>query len=694
MAQSRMVRGMTGLLAAALTAGLGIAPVALGAEPAAWVAKVNDIYRGRDRMLPDDQRSEKTLLPAVGAIEAPPAELATVLRAALLAPGDALWSEADAWAQREPQRAALEALKKVGASEKPMAFLLLYGADEVPAEWKSADMYVDLGNPPLLAGAQFGYLHGLDRLAMLTHVEATRLGEAGQALDALNLLTDLVLFGRQMADREYRVEMRWGMDTMARGLERIRDVAWVRRDALSDQDLKKIIDRLDSANLRLDRLVLPKADRFAAEQVIEQAYVERQGPNPDNFGATMARLSAKDRPLTVFGESARWQTMAAQQAGTFDTIDAVADVFGGWEYRWNLPAFDRALEAPSDYERLDKSKFAMVDTIMGKIDELFHKRQALRAELGATRAGLAALAFQRRNKTFPSELSLTRPNYVKELERDPWSKDGNPFMFFVPIRDQPRGERDLPKPHMIAVLGVGGAPEGMPEEVVTLESVKLLLGAVMIEYAEDPRGIDLPDNSPELDRIFEEFVGKTAMEVRATLKEWRQLEQAAERAEKSNNTADYARAVRDMGAKLAEIAQARGKLEQVHAEVTAAREARRAKGVAASTEGRTPMAGMPSFLVPLDDSYFVLYSAATDQVGEWARSVGEGGSDILYWPSLLTLTRAHLEAQSLEPTTLGDAWIDFQPMMGAPAPKPSAETPGSKPSSSSPSSNPNRRRID
>ena len=38
---------------------------------------------------------------------------------------------------------------------------------------------------------------------------------------------------------------------------------------------------------------------------------------------------------------------------------------------------------------------------------------------------------------------------------------------------------------------------------------------ILVCRVEDPRGVDLPENSLEHDRILQEFVGKTAMEVRS-----------------------------------------------------------------------------------------------------------------------------------------------------------------------------------
>ena len=49
--------------------------------------------------------------------------------------------------------------------------------------------------------------------------------------------------------------------------------------------------------------------------------------------------------------------------------------------------------------------------------------------------------------------------------------------------------------------------------------------------------------------------------------------------------------------------------------------------------------GSITFTVELDESDFVIYSVGDDAVADWARESGIGGSDLLYWPSELTLLR-------------------------------------------------------
>jgi len=53
---------------------------------------------------------------------------------------------------------------------------------------------------------------------------------------------------------------------------------------------------------------------------------------------------------------------------------------------------------------------------------------------------------------------------------------------------------------------------------------------------------------------------------------------------------------------------------------------------------------LSSFDVQLDDTTFVVYSVGPDGEPNKARSAGPGGTDILYWPPIMSLTRQHERA--------------------------------------------------
>jgi hypothetical protein len=443
----------------------GLSTPALAQDDSAFLQRANDLYTGPDRAVPDARRSDLALLPVLAKMTPPPEGVETPLRAALATPGSDAWSAASQWASAAPQQAVLDQIRKVGESLGPgrnFAFLMPYGEANVSREARDAGLFVHVGDPPVLAAADFRYLPILDNAFALVNVEATRLASEGKAMDAATLLTRWTLFARQIADREFFAEKRWGVRNAIAGLERLRDLVHEHQDKFSGQQMADVIATLSEENLGAERLQIPRANLVAGEQIVARAFVERQGPS-DAFGATMASASAGDRPLRLFGEASRWQDAAAKHATTFETGDALRGVFGDWEYRWRLPEFDRGRKQSSDFDRLAKDRFAAVHLVAEGVQEMFDLRQRFRAEAEATRLALGVVGYKLDNGVFPRSLAGVRPRYVRTIGLDPYNESRQEFHFFVPIRDQPRAERELPKPHDVSVSVPSGVPVPAPE---------------------------------------------------------------------------------------------------------------------------------------------------------------------------------------------------------------------------------------
>lgn len=447
----------------ALSAG-SLSPAALAQDDARFLQQANDLYTGPDRAVPASRRSDLALIPVVAAMTPPPEAVNTPLRAALATSSSAAWADASSWASAASQQAVLDAVRAVGEPLGPgrsYAFLLPYGAENVSSEARDAGMVVRIGEPPVLAAATFDYLDVLTSVACLVNVEATRLAEEGKVADAATLLVRWTLFSRQIANREFFAEKRWGVRNAVAGLERLRDLVHEYDDRFTGNQLADVIDALAEDNLGTERLQIPRANLIAGEQILTRAFAERQGPT-ESFGSTMARASASDRPLRLFGEASRWQGAAAKHANTFDTGDTLRGVFRDWEYRWRLPEFDRGRKMASEYDRMAKDRFAAVDLVAQGVQELFDLRQRFRAEAEATRLSLGVVGYRLDNGVFPRSLAGTRPRYVDSIGLDPYNESRQEFHFFVPVRDQPRGPRDLPKPHEVKVALPAGLPNVAP----------------------------------------------------------------------------------------------------------------------------------------------------------------------------------------------------------------------------------------
>lgn len=418
-----------------------------------------------------DLKSDTVLMPLLSKTEAPPAACDTAWRAMLLPAGSGGWPAAEAWAKGAPQVAALEGLRKVTKERdlaKGFAFSQPYGDQAVAGTPGGVDLiakgfYTDLGDPPLLAGAKFGHMDLIQRLAALVHVEATRLAAGGDPKGAIALLVDWSYFGRQLIDRPFFGECAVGYGLMTMALERIRDVAYIdlRSGApkLTAGDITAFLEDLkdDPRHLAIDRIELPLGDKAAAEQMIARTYKVRGKADPVAFAATMARMNTSTRPLRLFSESSKWAGVASTQVDWFDAGDTLTKVYNDWLSRWPLSPFDRRMSLKTDYEQMTPSRVVVVSQSLPDLGVLFNSRQVLRAHLVGTRTGLAIAAFARGAGSLPPSAASVVPKYIGKLDADPFNPERaegkQPQLeYFVPIRDQTFGRKEEKKPHTISVF--------------------------------------------------------------------------------------------------------------------------------------------------------------------------------------------------------------------------------------------------
>lgn len=441
---------------------------------ASHVARANALYND----IPADKRSDPVLLPALAGLERPPIGVRDPADAQLAMPGTAVWREAESWAMAPAQRAGLEALRAAaepGAFEVSLAFGLPYGTEGVSPELIRAGVHVELGDPPLLAAADYGYLRLFDRLLSLVHVEVTRLSVAGQANEAIDLLFRLAMLGRQMTAREMIVEVDWGYRVMIDSLSRMRDAAYIDYTGPRAADPRRLYETVQALTfdgpLALDRLTFPTADRIAAEQLIDLTYRDRGNLSPEAFVQTMARLDSGRRPLRRFAAAGRWSEAAGQQVDGPTIRRSLGEIHDAWTRFWQLPATAAALSQPLPLDEYENGRYAAVVSALRRFDlggvaiepeSIFDDRGAINLARVATRQALALVCHTYAVGTPPTFLTVVRPRWISEIEFDPFDapdRVGNvdTFVYRVPQADPRRvGEPGQPPPHEMEVFTRGG----------------------------------------------------------------------------------------------------------------------------------------------------------------------------------------------------------------------------------------------
>lgn len=444
---------------------------------------------------PGTRAAEEVLFPALAAMEPSPSGGMELWDVMTLGEREQLWGELERWAAREPQQAALEALATVADPETRFVVGIGYdSAASAPESWREAGLVSSIGRGGELGTVGFEYVDKIISLTELALVEGYRLAREGDGQGSLDVLIDLVRFGRIMAERPSYYEKSVAMVMMNTALERIRDVVYSHEGSFTASMLKEAVIELDDRTLTLTRIAFPVFERLAAEQALERAFVERGNVRAPDLAEILMKSESGDRPLRAFSEFAWYETLAGQHAGWFDTRDRIQGVWGDFQARWNNQNWNaESLDLPTEYSMTDPSKFALVRYFGGFGSEVSYYtlladlRFDLVTNLRGTYNALGVVAFKMENRAFPPVLAAIQPRYVSRLAQDPhrWNKTLNrqeDFGYFVPIRDQQFGPRELPGPYAVLVT-VGEAEEGQefltPEMELEMESEALPMGSGM-----------------------------------------------------------------------------------------------------------------------------------------------------------------------------------------------------------------------
>ncbi len=622
--------------------------VAAFAQPTRQLRQLNDTWSN----IPQSDRIEDVLVPALAAMNKAPAGAGSTVEAAWLTPDAGAWSDALAWADAPGQRAALEALKQVSERRSRFVFAQPYGRAAGESAI-AAGLYVDLGEPELIANARSGWIAGLDRLGALANIEATRLAASGAGADALDLVLRWIRLARAFGDRELFAEKRQSYRWMRFGIERLRDLAYLFPSGADDQEMRAVIRSLEERELNLDRMLLPRGDRLAAEELLALTFLERGGPNPETFGPTMARMQSGDRPLRLFAEASRWRTIGEQHADFFATRDRIEAVFRDWQLRWGLGPRDIVLQTATDFERLDRGRFMLIAASVPDVGELLQERFALRVELGGTRLALAVAGYRAWTGAWPDPVFAVRPRLIAEIPVDPWDPAGiEPYRYFIPMREPLPDERATPRPHTINIVGAGDAPAG-PQPPTEAEVFSWLSRG----------GTQLPTNSQMLRQAAQSIPEQVPPQMRDRLRtaiaraieqsgageapEWVSRLAGARSGDQRSPAEIQADAILritlspDYRRTLLSLAdQENPSMEDIR--VALAGVVLRMLGSGANGPGAgtgSALYEIPSFEGVFDDSVFVLYSVGSDETPGRATNVGPGGNDHLIWPPLFSLVR-------------------------------------------------------
>lgn len=665
-----------------------------GADP---IKELNDSL-----LVPGTKDATEVLFPALVAMKAPPAAPAELRAVSLMTSTDPRWPQWDAWAAAETQQAVLAALKTITDPKSKYTLALRLGRAEAKPEWVSARLFIDIGEPPLIALAPSGmrYLERFDEIAKLCTIEAERLASQNKPDECLAVLVNWLRLARVIADRPFAKEKVWAMNQAENALERLGDIACSHPTLLTEKNVRETTRELDPRSLSNERVRFPVGERLALKQLITLALEERGGPKPDAFGPTLGRLTMdRKNPFDLFPQAAWWGEIAKQHAGWFDTRDMADGVLNDWQKRWELnDMFDLIMQTPTDYSKMDRLKFAMIDQVVRDIPQLFNLRTYVVTQLGGIRSALGVVGYRAAQGQWPPTLPAVQPRFVQTLDTDPWFFEKERevrdfYRYFVPIRDQPLKPRELPKPHTVRVDLSASGSSGANTVIV---DATLAVAGAPFEGLKDvaAAAYDSTLSTVDVPKLKETWLEASKAEARRVFSDQGEMRTLTD---SMKMTADFTpdqvsagtRAMLDIPAAqsaLSVMAQAHGlTLEELKEFVLRAQELMFAadtfKAIRAAAKAGSPItlemlekssedwvtaATQPEFtdkflkkIIPalanpssvstgpsltaqLTEKDFILYSVGPDMKADYAKNVGRSGPDILIWPPVLTLERRAL----------------------------------------------------
>jgi hypothetical protein len=362
-------------------------------------------------------RSYEVLFDALLDMTEPPMPISGRFNLATIHPGMRNWQEVEHWAEANPHIA--EAILK---SERRLEIGLPYGRDNVKSAYQRAGLYADIGSDGSLLTIRFPYLSAFDRIAAYATAESYRLMEGGSVQEAIDLAVATTFVLRQLCNREFVDEKKYGILLLTDSLENMRDMFYKYRDRITAEQFTRLaVNEIPFLRPDRNRLFLPEGDRTVAEAILKQVFDSRGTADPYKFPQVFGELQSRGEPLTRFGAARRWG-MIAEVHGSLDaSLERLKLIYDDWWRRWRVQEYDPILAVPTQFSRVNPIRYAAVIYTIRDIADLFDARRELVLAVNGTAYAAGLCAYYRDFGTFPSDAGRL---YGRSLRR---GTDVDPF---------------------------------------------------------------------------------------------------------------------------------------------------------------------------------------------------------------------------------------------------------------------------
>ncbi len=329
------------------------------------------------------------------------------------------------WAQANP--ALREAILK---AQNSFVLGIPYGDVEqgLDAKWKAKGIWARPGSAP--GEAAFAYLNSVRGLAAFTVISMYLDADEKKFDPAFDLSLAMLRVLRQVSEQRMEAEKLFGMKMMSRLLEANRVFMAANLDSLPVATLQRVAMKgypfiKPGDNERLKRLELPEGDRVILTESMQKAFNESGQPDDQYFADQFGAVQSINSPLTRFGAAARWRELGKVHGSLEASQEKLLAIYDDWWRRWRMRFYDPILDVPTQFSKLNQSKYALVTLFVENLQQLFDERLRLIAEIDGTAMSAAICGFYIDSaKQWPRDLASAFPIYgIRRMNFDPFAKD-------------------------------------------------------------------------------------------------------------------------------------------------------------------------------------------------------------------------------------------------------------------------------
>lgn len=291
---------------------------------------------------------------------------------------------------------------------------LPYGIEHVPASYRDAGIYAEIGVDDRLHEFDFSYVETVQLACLWVTAESYRLLESGEYDRALKLTMAELIVLRKFCDRIFLDEKIKFMKILGDGLAIFREMMYSYRDAITPEKFREIA-REWIPYLRVDssRLLMPDGDQVVSEALLDELFTSRGEPDVAKFREILTDIQVDDDQLTRFGAARFWETMAySGHSGHDASLERLRKIYDDWWRRWRVRAFHPQLKVESELEQTNPVRYAAVRLIIRDIQDLFYQRDFLWTQINGTAVSSALCGYRNHYGRYPRSLKMMYAQFL------------------------------------------------------------------------------------------------------------------------------------------------------------------------------------------------------------------------------------------------------------------------------------------